>query len=289
MTVEGQTTGAVTYWHLSGAADAATLRAAWVAAGLNEALLPGSPSPHVALSRAVKAQGNKKRECYRHPEGGWVLVDVRHVRDMDGKLTINFALGLRVRLGSDVDGKPTLVANKPKDFDPVEAANLMISIRAAYDRAQAEIASVDISTWLVYLASQVLKGVALRETGGLYFIPRAKVAVLKQVQEALRVATSNVVYLIPAMHSEDAMTAIIDAIRRESQELISTIESEIAAGTFGPRGIKGRIHEIDATKEKLASYGEFLGKKFTSIQASLDVLKVKVSAVTARASLLEVD
>lgn len=285
LSVEGKTTGAVMYWHLSGACDLGKLATAWKAQGLDEKILPGTPSETVALSRAAKSQANKHTLVRQHPEGGWVIV-----HESKTETSLDYTLGLRVRIEKDENGKPKLLATKPQGAcDMEEIGRVLREIRAEYDRALTELSSQDVSVWIVRLASWHLQAVALRETGGLYFVPSTHIETFKKMKAAIKAATSHVIYEIPAMHSDEAIAAVLDAIVNETETALVEIQNEVTAKDFGTRGIKSRLNALDEAKEKVIGYSKLLGRDLTDLTKRIGKLRGEVAAVATRGSLLEVD
>jgi hypothetical protein len=288
--VEGQFTGAMTYWSLAGSVDRTALVDAWNAQGLDVELLPKESSEKTALHNAMKKHATKKRLLRKHPDGGWILVDEKTVSDGEGKHKPDYSLGLRVRLEKDAEGKCKLIANRPENFPAEEAGLILKAVRAEYDLAlSGKIASTEISMWMTNLVVGKLAGVALRETGGMYFVPKKHTETLKKVRAAFAACSSHTVYKLDAMYSEDTVISVLDGMAREVEQMITTMTGELNANKFGPRGIPGHLAMIDEAKAKLSDYSKFLGKDFTATVKRLDELAGKVSKVTTRASLLEVD
>ena len=70
------TAGGIIWWRLSGDTDLAALKESWLAAGLDEGLLPEAPTPTSAMARAVGELGTKRRLIRSLGVGqGWAVVD----------------------------------------------------------------------------------------------------------------------------------------------------------------------------------------------------------------------
>lgn len=279
--VATESTGAVVYWSLSGSVNVQGLAEAWVNEGLDLDLLPSVPSAKVALYRAVKAQASKHRLVRQHPEGGWVLVD----ETSDGK-DLDYNVGLRIFASANGE---TVDFIKPDNVSDADAQAVIQAVEVEYARIMTEISHIDTSAWLVDFASRVLQGVALRERGGLYFVPKAGIALLRRVKKAVEAASKHVVYEIPAMHSVEAIGAVLDAMRRETAETVTELDAELNTGEVGARGNASRIRRCEDLAAKIAGYEQLLGTKLGDALESVLELKKRIEEKTSRFNLLEVD
>lgn len=287
---EASSTGTMTYWSLPGSVDIEKLRASWTAEGLNTDHLPKVPSPSVALHRACKEQTTAQRFLDKHPLGGWVLVDRRRAGD-----TLAYEVGTRIRLGATSpsgDSEQILVTPPGgKDATPeanAEAREIGARVRTEFNRLRSEIASVDVSVWLVHMVSG-LKGVALRDSGGFYFIPKERTEELAKVARALKAASAHTVYEIPVMQGSKTVAAILDALRREVTETITSLEGELNdADGIGSRAARSRANEVVELNKKVRGYAKLLGINLDEVTAKLDTLRTKLEASTTRFSSLEV-
>jgi len=273
-------TGAVVFWSLPGEVDVEKLRAAWEAAGLEVSEVPEVPSTTVALSRAVKTRTSKTRFVTEHPDGGWVLVDeVRAGHTLDYKVGVHFKLEPdgSVSVGSD--------GTVPWAEESAEAD----AVRAEFARLRyGKLSAHDTSVWLVKLAAG-LRAVSLRESGGFYFVPKSGVEKWKKIKTALTSCSAYVLSEIPAMHSAEAIAAVLEAFSREASVAVAEMTNELVAGTLGNRGNANRLRACDDITAKLVSYEELLGVKLDAPKARVKELRGKIAMATNRTALLEVD
>jgi hypothetical protein len=278
---ESETTGLVTLWQLSGDVSLDRLRPLWVAAGLDESLLPSYASDTVALTRAAKSLQGQRILVRKDPRpgGGWCVVR-EHASTSDG---LTFAAGVRVLVK---DGE---IVVERETYSEEETRIVGDQVRAAYAHARSSLFTVDVSAWLVKLADK-FRAVALVDRGGTYFVPRQEVNRWRAAKAALEGCSSHAVYTFPAMRSADAVKALVEAVGREARSLVESCEGEMAAGEgIGLRAARNRIVEIDALKTKLAQYEELVGQKMAGTEARLNELRKKLETTQTRFSSVETD
>lgn len=271
-----ESTGAVVYWQLSGVVNLEALHDAWLAAGLDELLLPEAVSPAVALSRAVKELQGRDVLIRKHPRGGWAVVCERK----DGN-SLSYGVGARVYLEGDK------VQFSAEEYTVEETATVSASVLAEYGLALTSFSTIDISSWLVWLAGK-LSAVPLRERGGIYFVPRDSVATVRKIKAALAGISANVVHEIPAMHSAEAVSAVLDALTREANTEIQAVEDEVT-GEISRCIANNRIGRIADLERKILSYEDLLGVDFGDFKTRISAIRSKLATKATRIELLEVN
>ncbi len=156
--------GTILMWTLSGATDLQDLTAAWLAEGLDRKDLPTPPTPAIALRRALNEQRDshtlvrpltKKGPTGKKVNNGFAVVDETARGDDDLVHDIAF----RAKL--DPIGRLLLTGGSYAQRD---------AVRDAFDRHGDELATEDMSAWLVGMMPK-FDAVSMRGTGGVYFIP----------------------------------------------------------------------------------------------------------------------
>lgn len=283
-------TGAVVFWALSGSLEVARLTETWAAEGLDTEWLLPVPSPVVALRRAVQAQVSRGQFTAEHPDGGWVLVD-----EKKDDHALSYAVGLRFRLTPvEKDDEATVrvveLIDIPAHIDAAAAQSTLDAVRAEFGMLRRGIVeSVDVSSWLTKLLDKHLSSVALRESGGFYFVPRQSVETWGKIKRALGAVSAYKLAEIPAMRSTETVAAVLDAVRRESDVALSEMENELNLGTLGNRGNANRIKACDVLKAKVVGFEKLLGLKLAEVVARIDALRGKLEAVTTRTETLIID
>jgi hypothetical protein len=256
--------------------------------GLDAGKLPDLPSAEVALHRAVDEQRAKRRLVRPVEGGGWAIVD-EHLDD-SGK-PASYALQIVVR--RDADNRLM--------FEPAEHP-LEAEIGAAYTRHKASYAATDISAWLVRLAEQH-DAVSPRDRGGFYFVPRQTLESFRKWSRAVHAASGSRVFFIPAMKSDEAIEAILDAITREAESAAEGMEealndhadalaqqAAIEEGTatatsplppaMGKRAIGSKLRSLTKLGGKLSTYEELLDCRLDTIRERLERVRAGLTVAS---------
>jgi hypothetical protein len=269
------TAGLISYWRLSGTVDLFRLAGAWRSAGLDPQLLPTSCSPVTALGRAVHDQAAKRvliRPMAKH--GMWAIVEEAVIRHEDGRPDeLEYNTIMRV----------THVPGGTPNFDSTlghrEASALSTMILNAYGQHQTTFACEDISAWLIKLAG-LNKAVTLRDTGGIYFVPRPAADFWRRVVQVVQAVSSHRVFLIPAMKNSEAIDAITEAVTREAELAVAAIEAELEKSgddRLGPKALATRADTCRELLAKVTSYEHLLGVQL-KVVAQVEGLQGSIAA-----------
>ena len=267
--INTDTAGAISYWRLAGATSRAALALQWLAVGLDEALLPANPSNEVALRRAVTDQEGKDQKAFRikgnKDFNGWGVVEVS---TKDGHVSTTEIM--RARL----DGDNIVVET--------QIEGLAARTEQAFAMHKGALAAADISGWLIKLASGKA-ATSLRESGGVYFVPRQHTDFWTKVATALQGCGDHKVFRIPAMQTREAIEAILDSVTQEAERLITDVNSELQASEIGERALTTRKTRCDEMLAKIRSYENLLGVKMAALQAKVEGLAVNVVSASLAA------
>lgn len=269
VTHDVQEAGCISYWRLAAGTSLARLRAAWIAQGLDEKKLPKPPAIETAAYRAVHALKDKRR-LVRPLErrGAWVVVS--EVVDPITNTT-QYVNEMRFRV---IQGN--LVAERI-DADQALFDALAASTDKRFRAAADELSAHDVGSWLVDL-SRTLGAVSLRESGGVYFIPRANTETWRKIAAAVEAANSHSVFRIPALRNDEAIAAIADAITAEADAAVAEIEADLQTGEIGERALRTREARCRDMSAKVASYETLLNVKLDAVRARLERLTMNVTA-----------
>ena len=277
----GGTCGAITYWRLTGNVSHSALTAAWAAQGLDSAWLPDPPAKETCLRRAVLAQGYQRgteRRIIRplgDKQGAWIVLDERVAAAGDDVVHTHVC---RVRFAASRFPCPWWI--EAIDGDQYTVGEIANAVEVAYIAARQELSGTDVSLWLISLTSQ-FNAVGLRERGGIYFVPRPAVDTWTRVAAALRACSTHVIYRIPALASDEAAEAVIDAVAAEAEaEAAKIVEDLTFQGddALGTRALERRADRARVTLDKVQSYEGLLGVKLDALRARLGDLQTSVSA-----------
>lgn len=263
--------GCVTWWRLAGGLDLVRLRDVWLAAELPEHWLPAEPGTSTALRRAV----GELREGHRllRATSGDVLTIVDE-EEVHGELEYRTTFKARLdKVGRLQVVLATTVGDREK-------------VTEAFERYTTELTSQDVSTWLAKLMDR-LDAVSLRDTGGVYFVPRFAMVQWQRAIGAIQEASKHAMLFIPAMRSEDAVRAVFDAVGEEVRREAEVIRAAVGTGTLGPRALRTRIATTEAAEQKLAQYEGLFGERLDGLHGLLNGLRAELSVAMLTAEAAE--
>jgi hypothetical protein len=271
-----ETAGAISYWRLSGNVELAALALAWAGQGLDKDLLPAQPGDEVALGRAVRDQAGKRRVVRPlGKRGAWVIKDEAVAASGDDVVhtrvcTVKFESGSAAIEPGEV----------PSDVFEATAA----AIRAGFRQARVELAPEDISGWLIALARD-RAAVSLRDSGGIYFVPRTGVEFWRKAVKAIESVGAHRIFQIPALKNSEAIDAILDAVTNETRAAAEAIEAELVAegdDALGARALKTRAEACGSLLSKVEAYENLLGVKLPALVTRIEDLRAGVAAAALK-------
>lgn len=273
--VSGAEAGSITWWKLSGSVDAATLRAAWEEHAASafpapprglSTWAPESPSAEVALRRAAQELRDKHRLVRGLKGGAFAIVEERETNE-----GLEYDHVMTARLDAAGRLEIQLVPGAPRTDDD-------LVVREAFDRHLETLSTEDVSSWMVRLADRCLDAVSLRESGGIYFVPPAAQHRIQALRAALGACSGHVVHRVPAMRSQDAVRAVLDAVESEAATFVEHTRQELLdAGKLGPRALENRRAWIELMEQKVGRYEDLLGSKLEALRERMAELQSQVT------------
>ncbi|PCJ25647.1 MAG: hypothetical protein COA94_06100 [Rickettsiales bacterium] len=261
---DGQSTGCIVYWSLSGRVPATELLTALE----DMADIPPESGPKLAgeremLARAVKIVAGRRREVLLDSCRGDFQLVYREEPD-GGASTPVYSGKLRVHLGDDGE----VVYSDSAHPLCAEISNEYSARRGCFDTRE-------ISVWLTELLDKS-HAVRMRPRGGFYYLPGARVLQFRAAVMALRACSEHVVYEIPAMSSRETAEAIISALRHEVEAATQRAQ-ELMEGSPGKRARRTHLAELVKVKIKLGAYAEFMDGTLDGVITALDNASAVVS------------
>lgn len=264
--------GAIVYWTLSGPVEYGKLVEAWTAAGFAAGDVVEPPNPQTACLRALNEERSERSRRLRRPlEGrrGHALVD-ESAQDRE--------LEYEVRCRADVDALGRI---RVETAD----AELQARVEAAYRRHLfSELSTCDVSGWLAGKLLARVDAVALRPTGGFYFVPREGVATWRALIGVIKACSNHAFYEVPAMHTEEAIDAILAAVTAEARSEADGMWEELASGKLGERALEARAERAARCREKVERYERLLGIGIGGLCEQLTKLRADFCAAAIRAN-----
>ena len=274
--------GCVSYWRAGGDVSIQALADAWVAAGLNPKMLRAAPDTQTVLRRAVAQQQTRHRLVRAVKRGEWAIVDEHVTEPVEGQPVVPPTYTTFAMVGSGTNG-PEFEQHAATD---AEFAKFQADVRSAF-RAQAGVYDPgDITGWLVKLAYQQ-NAITLRDSGGVYFIPKDAVTFWNRIATVIESVTKSQhrVFRIPAMRNNEAMAAIIDAITTEAEALVAVVEAEMVVtgdDALGKRALKTRQAQASEMLKKVETYEALVEQKLT-VRSRVEELQAAIVAASLTA------
>lgn len=264
--------GATVYWEMRGYVNMTDLRGAWADEGLNPDLLPNDTTPSAALSAAAAEE--KERRLLVRPLGdnkGWALVTERPVES-----TLKHTVVMTIKVNP---------ATEELSFEPDPGADFRNRFGAAYRHHRTHLVAREVGSLMADQAKR-LGAVALRECGGFYFVPRVILPEYRRIVKAVKSVSSHHFFAIPAMRGNEAVDAVLHAMKNEAAKVLDEVEKEVNDG-LGARALRTRSARCEALVEKLAKYEALLGGGLADIAAKAEELKAQVVVATLAAEAAE--
>ena len=276
--------GVITFWRLSGTTHWGRLNDALnlLAPGINP---PTEPSPDKALRRAVVEVQEPRllmRSLNQGHAKGYALVRENVVFDLQHKEKLEHRTDTTAHLRLDSEGRLIDVQPPGSEYEG--------RIRAGFERHLHEVAHGDVSAWLSRTVGK-LGAVALRDSGGVYFIPRTAVQEWQSVKAAMKHAgLAHDVFTIPALRSEDAVAAITEALESETAQALTELEKVLEEDSPTAARLAGRaerctklLHKVEQYEKLLEAKQDSMRSRITDLQADLIAAKLLAEAAEAEA------
>jgi hypothetical protein len=268
--------GAVVWWELSGMLSGADLADELLARGFSAndpaVLNVIAPSPEVALYRAAaQALRGRKHLLRTISRGSWEAFEEQIVRDADGdeRLEVTSIARGGVRRSAGSEPQPFVKSTHP-ELGPAFAELTL----AAYGLHRRVWHTSDVGGWMIYVANQAaVSAVALRSSGGFYFVPRSALARWRAMAEAVQAVSSNVLRELPAMKTEQCAQAVIAAVQREAAQGLSEVQSYLSGEVTSKRGIASAESRIADALAKIQRYADLFGGDFGALRAQAEELQ----------------
>lgn len=265
--VEGSNeAGGVVWWRLSSELYRSNLLNAWTQAGLEVDLLPEPASAEAALGRTVNTLRDTHTLIRRLPKrAGWAVVS--EIEMTNGELDYN----VRGTVWLAHDG--TLNTDLPIDMTE--------QVEVEFKRQLGALQTTDISAWLVKL-TQLVRAVPLRESGGIYFVPKEGMSEWREMAEVLEGCSQHAISVIPAMRTQEAVKAILRAVTAEAEARAIELETDLMNAALGKRAIETRIDRCTQARDMLSAYDELLGEQLVQVRERFDRIRANLAAASLR-------
>ena len=134
----------------------------------------------------------------------------------------------------------------------------------------------DIAGWLPRIVADA-DAVALRDTGGVYFVPRHALHHWREMVAAVRACSAHGVLGVPALAVDETIDAVMDAVVAEAEREADRTDAQVLAG-LGERALETRKRETEALEQKLGRYESILGKRLEDVRERVMRVQAGIAA-----------
>mgnify|MGYP003632057327 CR=1 FL=1 len=258
--------GGVVFWSLGEGTNAQALEAGLTALGL-DTFTAEANTPNGALKIALtKTYGRSGVKIDALPSGDGYVVTYLKGDNQNGVKTLDYEVAFSVEYPTDITG--SLIFRSPKTGMVVQP-NGHVNAQAIYTNEMSTCARHKVARCLTRIVTH-LNGVALRDRGGLYWLPQSKMATFGDVARVVQNAGSNSVYTVRTAHDTESVRAICDALTNEVNSELDTINADIMGGDIKKRAMKSRQERAVNLRSQVAEYESILGTALDSLKDRCD-------------------
>lgn len=244
--------GATVFWSASSATSLAKLTANLASIGLDR-FAPSKPSLQVAMKAALTDLFAAPRVLVRPDRTGFSVVE-----EVQTPLGLRHSTILTVEAAQHHPGGMLVYPATADERDRVMRAIA----------AQQELVPTASITNMLTAIVKMLGGIALRQTGGIYWIPQCSVAQWAKVVAAVQGAGPNSLYTVTTVADQEGVRAVCDAIRSEMGTELAQLQEDLSSG-LNVKGIKTRAAALTGMVERLRAYEDALGITLDDVRQTM--------------------
>lgn len=274
--------GCVTYWNL------ATVRYSKLVSALrklsNQISLPELPSQTILLRNAIVracsvAPTEANESVFHRSKTRGASEEFMVVRQLGTELTRL----LKVKLSIDEHGaKAPKLRPFPEAPDDDVVHTLTSSIPAFYKEELDLLHPSEFGNWLVDIVKgSALSGQALRNNGGIYFIPTSARSLWNDVVASIQsVEPGCTFYQLPTVRGEDAAYAVTSALAKSIEDAVTGVTGELTRGKLRARALQTRKELCLTLLNRVKLYEETLGVQLDDLVKKCEDLEVAVATAS---------
>ena len=257
--------GGFALWSLATWSDQAKLQSRFQAIGIGN-YAPKPMAPSAVLREALEKVFGRKTE------NAWAEKKclVRPLSEANGFCVLKEERGKERNLYPQVlmckiDPETMVISFAPLDSNSAEVAREFNEHRKWVPGSQVGSSLVDLV--------KMLGGIAIRKSGGLYWLPARSFGQWRQIGEAVEACSAygkSEVYLGTMEVNADSIRLVRDSIKTEILQESTKLMDEIAKGEPGEKAIKARLAYIDQLEAKVKEYEGIVGESMVDLREALN-------------------
>ena len=265
--------GGVVFWSLGGGTDWQTLFDGLTSAGFQKECADRVTIPEALKSALLDLYGQKRVLVRPLPSGnGYAVVD-------------ESASSLKT-----LEYNARVVAKWPLAVRNVSAQDIVVEQGSSDDRLRiydAVQGQLDIAPHNKVAASLVaivaaLGGVPLKPNGGIYWIPeRAMSRWASAVSAVERAGAGNQVFTARTAMDDDAIRAVVSAVRTEIGTEIAALAEQALTGGDGKRSMSSRQAKAERLLARVTDYEQLLGVTLQELKDGIETATACVVSIAA--------
>lgn len=249
--------GGVVMWSVN-ASDRKKLESGFANIGL-AGIMPRERTPKAVLNAALKMRYADSKTLVRPLAKKDAFTVVREQRG-ESQNDYNHQIAVHV----SEDG----VVSVP------DATNEEWLIQQAYDQAAKVVPGSSVTHVLVGILKSTLFGIALKPSGGVYWLPErsldAWAEIAQVVEDAAIEKDSSSVFLMRSVADLDAARTIRAGIIADIEAELAQINKDLDEGGLGERALQERAGRAKRLYKKLAEYEGLLGETLADVRTKID-------------------
>ena len=245
-----QSSGSVVFWSACDA-DRESIKGFLAAAGLSNSLLPSDVSTLDAMKAALGSlyggRDGYRIEPLRGGRKGYGALRVSSdgARDISGENALTAELWAS-RTSESIDltfYDQSLDSNTERP-----------RIYAAIDRERGRVDSTKVADLIASLCG-MSSGIRLRDRGGIWWVPAARVDTFREWRSLLQTAVPGVtIHMMTTLVDDDTVRAAVDSIRTEAVSVTAEVQARLVAGCTDSRALSGMKSRLESLTKRLTEY-----------------------------------
>ena len=275
----GEHLGDVVWWLLSEVSVShATLEAEWLGHGLSPKLLPEPQTPQKALRQAVRTVqiGKRNVDIINSVDTNDHLVfTVSRAQPVDNEGNVTYAQEARMTLD-----KRTGILGSDHNTELTER------IRTEYDVLLSSHTARDIMM-MITKALQQWSAVTLRDTGGIYYVPRTQSENLRRLRDVVKQFGKSQMFLLPVHSTDEAKQSLGTAAAGSIEAELTALQEEIHGFMQEPEGVRPstlarRLEAFGDLRSRADLYRTILNVTVSDLGGQIQKLEQQVETMLAQ-------
>jgi hypothetical protein len=262
-----RTTGTIALWETSSDFSLQKVIDAFAAIGYGKAA-PNPRTSLAALKAGMQTLFGRATGQRLAPLGTGYAVLTEEVDEVTKRVTTTQGLTCWLEKNTST-GREVLCLSDERQREDVEAAR---------QQAATEVDGATVSNALVG-ACESLGGVAMRSSGGVYWMPESATGRWETLAKGIEAASAGSrarCYSVRTSGDPESVRAIADAFTREADALVTAVEAEVADGASGKVALAraAKMADLFALAEQ---YEQTLGTALAAVKARVEAAQGKAA------------